>query len=92
MRALYKQISKGYTPEGTGNRKKDIDNAWKEFGPKFPPHKNRKDYTWNHTDDNKLILVPRDLHDAIKHTGGVALSKIAKLVGYAIMMKSMELI
>ena len=30
-------------------------------------------YTWHHHHDGKSMhLVPRDLHDAVKHTGGVA--------------------
>jgi A nuclease of the HNH/ENDO VII superfamily with conserved WHH len=30
-------------------------------------------YTWHHLEDGKsMILVPRDLHDAVKHSGGVS--------------------
>jgi len=34
-------------------------------------------YTWHHLEDAKtLILVPEDLHDAVKHTGGRAVNKM----------------
>ena len=33
-------------------------------------------YTWHHHHDGKtMLLVPRDIHDAVKHTGGVAIVK-----------------
>ncbi len=33
-------------------------------------------YTWHHVEDGKtLLLVPTDLHTAVKHTGGVAVIK-----------------
>ena len=31
-------------------------------------------YTWHHLEDGKtLILIPTDLHEAYRHTGGAAL-------------------
>jgi hypothetical protein len=33
-------------------------------------------YTWHHVEDGKtMMLVPRDLHRAVKHTGGASLIK-----------------
>lgn len=33
-------------------------------------------YTWHHVEDGRTMqLVPRDLHTAVKHTGGVAVIK-----------------
>ena len=35
-----------------------------------------KNMTWHHVDElGNMQLVPRDLHDAIRHTGGVARNK-----------------
>ncbi|WP_299460874.1 HNH endonuclease [uncultured Microscilla sp.] len=35
-----------------------------------------KDYTWHHSEDgSSMILVPRDLHDYVKHTGGDAITR-----------------
>lgn len=34
------------------------------------------DYTWHHSEDGRYMeLVPTDLHDAVRHTGGVSLKK-----------------
>ncbi|WP_176668681.1 HNH endonuclease [Variovorax sp. SG517] len=34
---------------------------------------NGKEYTWHHSQyDGKLQLIPKDIHDAVKHTGGAA--------------------
>lgn len=31
-------------------------------------------YTWHHVEDGKtMMLVPTDLHQAVRHTGGAAL-------------------
>ena len=33
-------------------------------------------YTWHHVEDGMhMMLVPKDLHDAVRHTGGAALLK-----------------
>lgn len=33
-------------------------------------------YTWHHVEDGKtMIAIPRDLHEAIRHTGGMSYSK-----------------
>lgn len=42
------------------------------------------DMTWHHHQDGKtMLLIPRDIHDAVKHTGGVALAtaKIKRVKG-----------
>ncbi len=36
------------------------------------------DYVWHHVEDGKtMLLIPADLHDAVRHTGGVAVLKQA---------------
>jgi uncharacterized membrane protein YheB (UPF0754 family) len=51
---------------------KDTKSANEAMGIEDKP----KGYTWHHLEDAKtLILVPEDLHDAIKHTGGRAVNK-----------------
>ena len=43
------------------------------FGDKVKPPKG---YTWHHNQDGKTMqLVSQDIHDAVKHTGGVAITK-----------------
>lgn len=38
-----------------------------------------KRYIWHHTEKNgKFQLIPYDLHDAIKHTGGTAVCRTRK--------------
>jgi hypothetical protein len=42
------------------------------------------DMTWHHHQDGKtMILIPKDIHDAVKHTGGVAFKtlKIKRIKG-----------
>jgi hypothetical protein len=56
----------------TGNRAKDFDLANKAAGFKRTP----RGWTWHHHHDAEtMLLVPTDLHDAIRHTGGIATSK-----------------
>lgn len=53
----------------TGNRQKDeaLANLEAHFD------KTPKDYTWHHMEDcATMILVPTDIHRAIRHTGGFA--------------------
>ncbi len=53
----------------TGNYSKDAALANKEVGLSRTPD----GYTWHHVEDGRtLLLVPRDLHRALGHTGGVA--------------------
>ncbi len=52
--------------------KKDFDLANKAAGYSKTP----KDHTWHHHHDGKTMqLVSTDIHDAIRHTGGVAIVK-----------------
>ena len=52
---------------------RDNDDANKAMGIEDKPD----GYTWHHLEDAKtLILVPKDLHDAVKHTGGRAVNKM----------------
>ena len=38
--------------------------------------KKPKDYTWHHHQDAEtMLLVPKDIHRAVKHTGGVSVVK-----------------
>lgn len=56
----------------TGNRKQDAKKANKAYVFTKTP----KDMTWHHVEDGKTMqLVPEDLHDQVKHTGGAALLK-----------------
>jgi hypothetical protein len=54
-----------------GFRGRDFDapDANRKFGlPKL-----REDYVWHHHQDGKtLMAVPKDMHDAIRHAGGIA--------------------
>ena len=51
---------------------KDIELANKMMGYKETP----EGMTWHHHDKTgKMLLVPEDLHDAIRHTGGSAMHK-----------------
>lgn len=60
--------------EYTGSRGKDFTAANKAADLKRTP----KDWTWHHVEDGKrMMLIPDDLHDAVKHTGGVAQFKEA---------------
>ncbi|MGD9724272.1 MAG: HNH endonuclease [Pirellulales bacterium] len=56
----------------TGDRRKDADLANSKAGlSKTPP-----DYTWHHHEDGvSMQLVPTDLHDAVRHTGGVGVTR-----------------
>ncbi len=57
-----------------GNRTSDFTEANRAAGLKTTP----KGYTWHHHQDRtKMELVPRDLHDFIRHDGGV--SEIKKI-------------
>ena len=52
---------------------RDTKGANKAMGIKGTPD----GYMWHHVEHTKiLIAIPRDLHDAIKHTGGRATNKV----------------
>lgn len=56
----------------TGDHQIDLALANKASGLKSTP----KDLTWHHHEDGKSMqLVPKDLHNTIRHTGGVAVVK-----------------
>jgi len=60
--------------EYTGSRQSDFAAANAAAGFKTTP----PEYRWHHHEDGKtMILVPADLHDVVKHTGGVAAAKHA---------------
>jgi A nuclease of the HNH/ENDO VII superfamily with conserved WHH len=53
----------------TGNRAIDERLANQARGLRETPD----GYTWHHVEDTEtMLLVPRDLHDTVRHTGGVA--------------------
>jgi hypothetical protein len=59
-------------PHFSGNRPKDDVIANKKAGLSVKP----RGYTWHHHQDGRTMqLVPRLLHDAVKHAGGVAIMK-----------------
>lgn len=70
-----KQLPNGKTTvqiKYTGSRAADEAAANAEFGWKRTPDL----YTWHHVEDGKsMMLVPTDLHDSVRHTGGVAVHK-----------------
>ncbi len=56
----------------TGNRAKDFAIANKKIGFKETP----KGYTWHHHENAKTLqLIPKKIHDAVKHTGGQSVFK-----------------
>jgi hypothetical protein len=56
----------------TGSRTGDFAAANTKAGYEKIP----RGFTWHHHEDMKtMLLVPEDLHDAVKHTGGVATYK-----------------
>jgi A nuclease of the HNH/ENDO VII superfamily with conserved WHH len=57
-----------------GNTSSDFTAANKALGIKTTP----SGYTWHHVEDGRtLMLVPTELHQAVRHTGGAALLKKA---------------
>jgi hypothetical protein len=60
----------------TGKHKIDERIANRKAGLKKTP----EGYTWHHVEDTRtMLLVPTDLHDAVKHTGGVAVDRHRRL-------------
>lgn len=58
--------------EYTNSLKKDFQAANEAAGLQRTP----RGYTWHHDEDlGTMMLVPADLHDAVKHTGGIAAYK-----------------
>lgn len=60
---------KSVTIDYKGSPAKDFDAANEAAGlTRTPQH-----YTWHHSEDlGKMMLIPKDLHNIVKHTGGVA--------------------
>jgi hypothetical protein len=53
-----------------GDHDKDFQLADRIAGYETRP----KEYTWHHVEDGEtMVLVPKDLHKAIRHTGGAAI-------------------
>lgn len=63
----------------TGNRDRDFKLANQSSGYKRTPD----NFTWHHHQESGLMqLIPSDLHDAVRHTGGVATSGINGIKPY----------
>ncbi len=59
----------------TGNTNLDFAIADKAAGLSKRP----KDYTWHHHQDTQtMLLVPKDIHRVVSHTGGMAIFKSTK--------------
>lgn len=62
--------------ELTGKYYHDFKLANQRLGIKSTP----KGYTWHHVEDGRtLILIPSDLHRAVRHTGGASLLRALQL-------------
>ena len=65
--------------ELTGSMRKDFAAANKAAGLRQTP----KGYIWHHVEDGATVmLVPEDLHEAVRHTGGRAMAKHRTGVDY----------
>lgn len=68
-----------FKSNGFTSRTKDLDGATKalgleKYGSGTSVRYNGKQYTWHHLADGKTLqLVPTDIHDMFRHTGGDAL-------------------
>jgi hypothetical protein len=68
----YAEKTVTFDPNFTGNRGSDFVDANRLAGLTETP----EGYTWHHTQDTRTMqLIPSDLHDAIRHAGGVAIMK-----------------
>jgi A nuclease of the HNH/ENDO VII superfamily with conserved WHH len=64
--------------ELTGSRAADIAAANKKAG----LLREVKDYIWHHAEDGRrMYLVPKELHEAVRHTGGTSTFRHARGVG-----------
>jgi hypothetical protein len=61
-----------FDPNFKGDRSTDFTAANRMAGLSETP----EGYTWHHTQDTKTMqLIPTDLHNAVRHAGGVAIMK-----------------
>ena len=61
-----------FDPNFRGNHGTDFNNANKRCGLERTP----RYYTWHHHQDGRTMqLIPKDLHKAVRHAGGVAITK-----------------
>lgn len=62
-------------PRFAGNHTSDFSTADRATGT-TARHRRENELTWHHHQDGTtLLLVPRDIHDAVRHAGGVAIVK-----------------
>jgi len=70
--APYAQATVTFRPNFLGNRTTDFTEANGKAGLATMPD----GYTWHHHQDTRtMLLVPIDLHDAVRHAGGVSIMK-----------------
>ena len=63
-------VTKVDMPDLTGNRRIDAALANQHAGLMSTPQV----YSWHHVEDTEtMLLVPRDLHETVRHTGGAAI-------------------
>lgn len=69
------EVEAKVTIQTAGNRNADFAAANAEMGISTT-YLQVNNLTWHHVEDTKtMILVPSDVHDAVKHTGGIAVFK-----------------
>jgi len=70
--APYAQATVRFEPNFLGNRTTDFTEASRKAGLATMPD----GYTWHHHQDTRtMLLVPIDLHDAVRHAGGVSIMR-----------------
>lgn len=63
------------TPHFDGNHTTDFSTADRAAGV-TARYRRENELTWHHHQDGTtLLLVPREIHDAVRHAGGVAIAK-----------------
>jgi hypothetical protein len=71
----YAEKTTKITPHFDGNHTTDFSTADRAAGV-TARHRRENELTWHHHQDGTtLLLVPREIHDAVRHAGGVAIAK-----------------
>lgn len=70
-----------------GNRTTDFTNANAKAGLNSTPN----GYTWHHNEDGiTMELIPTSIHQAARHTGGVAVLKEAKAIAISTLLATLS--
>jgi hypothetical protein len=82
----YRAAEVTFVKRFAGNHTTDFADAWRELAKKNPQLakklKAANTHTWHHVEDGKTMqLIPWDLHDGVRHSGGVAVTKALALAG-----------